>query len=199
MASITHLHVRARSGSSTAGRLSLGLTSFPCLLGRTGRTHLKREGDGATPVGVWQLGMIYFRPDRQQRPGTALPVRASRPVDAWCEDPRDARYNRKITLAPGEGNETFWRNDEAYDVVIPTSHNTRPRVKGAGSAIFFHLTRKGSKVTAGCVAVSGQDMRKILARCTAVTCLVIWPPEGGPPAVLRRSPSQRGPVSPRQR
>ncbi len=128
-----------------------------------------------------------------------MPVSASRPEDAWCEDPHDGRYNQKITLPPGEGSETFWRVDEAYDVVIPTSHNTRPRVKGAGSAIFFHLTRKGSMVTAGCVAVSRQDMRKILARCNAVTCLVIWPPEGGPPAVLRRSRSQRGPASPRPR
>ena len=150
-------------------------------------------------MGIWQLAMVYFRPDRLPRPKSALPVRGSKPEDAWCEDPRDGRYNRKISLPAGEGNETFWRGDEAYDIVIPTSHNTRPRVKGAGSAIFFHLTRKGSKVTAGCVAVSPQDMRKILVRCSAVTCLVIWPPEGGPPAGLRRSQSQRAPVSPPRR
>jgi L,D-peptidoglycan transpeptidase YkuD (ErfK/YbiS/YcfS/YnhG family) len=196
MASITYLHVRARSGSSSAGRLSFGQTTIPCLLGRNGRTHLKREGDGASPVGVWNLGGVYFRADRLPRLVTRLPVRISKPVDAWCEDPRDGRYNRKISLPPGEGNETFWRADEAYDIVIPTNHNARPRVRGAGSAIFFHLTRKGSSVTAGCVAVSVHDMRKILARCSAVTCLVIWPPEGGPPVVLRRSRSQRGPATP---
>lgn len=147
-------------------------------------------------MGVWQLEAAYFRADRMPRPLTGLPVRTSRPVDGWCEDPRDGRYNRKISLPPGEGNETFWRADEAYDIVIPTNHNARPRVRGAGSAIFFHLTRKGSSVTAGCVAVSGHDMRKILARCTAVTCLVIWPPEGGPPVVLRKSRSRHAQALP---
>lgn len=166
---------------------------MPCRLGRTGRSNMKREGDGASPVGVWRLGTVHYRPDRLSRPVTGLAVRPSRATDAWCEDPRDGRYNRKISLAPGEGNETFWRQDEAYDIVIPTSHNSRPRVKGMGSAIFFHLTRQGSRVTAGCVAVACRDMQKLLARCGRITLLVIWPPEGGPPAVLRRSPNRRAP------
>jgi L,D-peptidoglycan transpeptidase YkuD (ErfK/YbiS/YcfS/YnhG family) len=51
-------------------------------------------------------------------------------------------------------------------------------VKGAGSAIFFHLTRKGSNVTAGCVAVSQSDMRKILSLCRKKVKLVVWPGQG---------------------
>ena len=192
MASITYLHVRARSGHSVPGRLTLGQTTFPCLLGRTGRRHFKREGDGATPVGVWMLREVHYRADRLPRPSTGLTVRESRATDAWCEDPRDGRYNRKITLPPGEGNETFWRVDGAYDIVIPTSHNARPRIRGMGSAIFFHLTRPGSNATAGCVALRLRDMQKIIARCGAITCLVVWPPEGGPPAALRRSRSRPG-------
>ena len=151
---------------------------------------MKREGDGASPVGVWQLGIVYFRADRWPRPRTSLAVRASRPSDAWCEDPGEGRYNRKITVEPGTGNENFWRSDEAYDVVIPTNHNTRPRIRGAGSAIFFHLTRAGSRVTAGCIAVARRDMQKILPRCGPVTVLVIWPPEGGRPRGLRKSPTR---------
>ncbi len=190
MANITYLHIRARSGCSTAGRLTVGGTSFPCRLGRTGRRHLKREGDGASPVGIWTLQDVHYRADRGRKPLSGLVSRPSRSTDAWCEDPRDGRYNRKISLPPGEGNETFWRVDEAYDIVIPTSHNTRPRVKGGGSAIFFHLTRKGAEVTAGCIAVSAADMRKILARCGPLTKLVIWPPEGVPPGVLRKLRNQ---------
>jgi L,D-peptidoglycan transpeptidase YkuD (ErfK/YbiS/YcfS/YnhG family) len=72
----------------------------------------------------------------------------------------------------------MWREDEAYDIVFATSHNERPRVQGAGSAIFFHLTRKGSGVTAGCVAVSKSDMRKILALCGRKVLLQIWPGQG---------------------
>ena len=189
MRSITYLHVRARSASSTTGRLTIGQTTVTCRLGRSGRAQRKREGDGASPIGIWQLEQVYFRDGRLPRPRTGLAVRASRKTDAWCEDPADGRYNRKITVRPGEGNENFWRVDGAYDVVIPTRHNSRPRVKGGGSAIFFHLTRAGSTVTAGCIAIARRDMEKILARCGPVTFLVIWPPEGGPPGALRRSPS----------
>ena len=34
-------------------RLHVGHLVFPCLIGRNGRTHSKREGDGKTPVGVF--------------------------------------------------------------------------------------------------------------------------------------------------
>ncbi len=188
--SITHLHVRARSGSSTSGRLQLGDVSFPCRLGRSGRRHLKREGDGGSPVGLWQLQTVYFRAGRQARPRTALAVKVSKPTDAWCENVDDGCYNRKVSMPPGEGNETFWRLDGAYDIVIPTDHNARPRVRGFGSAIFFHLTREESLVTAGCIAVSKLHMRKILARCDARTKLVIWPPEGWPPGGLQKLPTR---------
>lgn len=179
--------------------LILGDTVFACRLGRNGRRHMKREGDGASPVGVWQLGTVHYRSDRGMRPAGGLACTASKATDAWCEDPASGQYNRKIAMPPGEGNETFWRSDEAYDIVIPTDHNSRPRVRSFGSAIFFHLTRAGSKVTAGCIAVAPHDMRKILSRCGPVTLLVIWPTQGGPPAGLQKSLNQHGHVSrPRQ-
>jgi L,D-peptidoglycan transpeptidase YkuD (ErfK/YbiS/YcfS/YnhG family) len=137
-------------------------------------------------VGVWKLGDVYYRPDRCSRPATGLPAKPSRATNAWCEDAADCRYNSLISMPAGKGNETFWREDCAYDVVIPTDHNTRPRVRGFGSAIFFHLARPGSEGTAGCIAVSARDMRKILARCGRNVVLVIWPPEGWPPPVFQK-------------
>jgi L,D-peptidoglycan transpeptidase YkuD (ErfK/YbiS/YcfS/YnhG family) len=170
--------------------LVIGQTAFPCLLGRTGRTHMKREGDGATPIGLWQLQKVYYRADRLMRPRTALTLRASRPTDAWCEDPQDGRYNRLIAMPPGTGEETFWRGDSAYDFVIATDHNTRPRIRGRGSAIFFHLIRPGAAATAGCIAVSRDHMRKILLRCGRRTMLAIWPSAGLPAGACRKSPNR---------
>ena len=34
----------------------------------------------------------------------------------------------------------LWREDQAYDLVIETSHNTNPIIKGKGSAIFVHCS-----------------------------------------------------------
>jgi L,D-peptidoglycan transpeptidase YkuD (ErfK/YbiS/YcfS/YnhG family) len=159
-------------------RLHIGHLVFACVIGRSGRKHLKREGDGASPVGVFALTQGFYRADRGLRPAGHLPLTPMRKSDGWCEVPQSRFYNQHVKLPFRDGHETLWRNDEAYDVVFATNHNTRPRVQGLGSAIFFHLTRQGSNVTAGCVAVSRGDMRKILALCSKTVKLVIWPGQG---------------------
>jgi L,D-peptidoglycan transpeptidase YkuD (ErfK/YbiS/YcfS/YnhG family) len=175
---VTHLHVRARAETQVAGRLHVGALVFACIIGRNGRTHLKREGDGKTPVGTFLLRQGFYRVDRLRNPAAAMGMRVLRRNDGWCEVPGSGFYNRHVRLPFRHGHESMWRGDEAYDVVFATSHNERPRVQGAGSAIFFHLIREGSRVTAGCVAVSKADMRKILSLCGRKVRLVVWPGQG---------------------
>lgn len=159
-------------------RLHVGHLVFPCLIGRTGRTHLKREGDGASPVGVFDLTSGFYRGDRLRQPAAHLGARRMRQSDGWCEVPGSAFYNCHVKLPFRDGHETMWREDGAYDVVFATSHNQRPRVRGFGSAIFFHLTRAGATATAGCVAVSQSDMQKILGLCGRHVKVAIWPGQG---------------------
>jgi L,D-peptidoglycan transpeptidase YkuD (ErfK/YbiS/YcfS/YnhG family) len=47
------------------------------------------------------------------------------------------------------------------------------RSKGRGSAIFFHLARVGLTPTAGCVAISAADMRKLAPRLARHVVMVI--------------------------
>ena len=159
-------------------RLHIGHLVFHCIIGRFGRGRIKREGDGKTPVGVFELRQGFYRSDRGRSPAPQLNVRAMRKNDGWCEVPASSFYNQHVKLPFRDGHETMWREDEAYDVVFATSHNERPRVKGLGSAIFFHLTRQGSNVTAGCVAVSAGDMLKILNLCGRKVRLAVWPGQG---------------------
>ncbi len=175
---VTYLHVRARSENRVEGRLHVGALVFPCIIGRNGRGYRKCEGDGKTPVGRFWLRQGFYRADRLANPAAHLAARCLRPSDGWCEVSGSVFYNRPVKLPFRDGHETMWRDDEAYDVVFSTSHNERPRVKGAGSAIFFHLTREGSGVTAGCVAVSKVDMRKILSLCGRKAILLVWPGQG---------------------
>jgi L,D-peptidoglycan transpeptidase YkuD (ErfK/YbiS/YcfS/YnhG family) len=175
---VTYLHVRARTENLVKARLHIGHLVFPCLIGRTGRRYLKREGDGASPIGVFELTVGFYRSDRVVKAGAHLGIRPMRKSDGWCEVPGSGLYNRHVRLPFRDGHETLWRDDEAYDVVFATSHNARPRVQGRGSAVFFHLTRKGATATAGCVAVSLGDMRKILQLCQTRVKLVIWPGQG---------------------
>lgn len=140
-----------------------GWRHFPCALGRAGVTHLKREGDGATPAGRYRLLFLYYRPDRVPRPKAQLPMRPLRPEDGWCEDPEHGRYNCPVRAPNAAAHETMWREDHLYDIVGVLDWNLKPRIRGRGSAIFLHLARPGYAPTAGCIALTRRDLALLLA------------------------------------
>ena len=167
------LRVLTLSARASKGVLALGELRFPCSLGRSGTSFLKREGDGASPRGSWQLRRVFYRADRLLPPRTGLKPQAMRASDGWCETVGDRNYNRLVKIPYATSHETLARTDHLYDIVIETSHNERPRVQGHGSAVFFHLRRPDGGPTAGCIAVSLRDMRIILRHVGPKTKLVI--------------------------
>ena len=116
---------------------------------------------------------LWWRADRMPRPRTRLPVRRIAPDVAWCEDPRDRRYNRPFRRSANEPGDRLWRDDHLYDLIIEIDHNTRPRVAGRGSAVFLHVTRPDGAPTAGCVAFGARDLRRLLARLGPKTRIYI--------------------------
>ncbi|MFD1697673.1 L,D-transpeptidase family protein [Roseibium aestuarii] len=158
------LEVRATTPGATRGLLTCGEITFACALGRSGLTRFKREGDGATPMGSFELLNAVYRADRGPRPRTELPVERLVPTDGWCDDPRHPRYNRPVDLPFEAGHEKMWRDDRLYDIVVVLNQNMFPAVAGRGSAIFFHVAREGYLPTEGCVAVAPAHMRAILER-----------------------------------
>jgi L,D-peptidoglycan transpeptidase YkuD (ErfK/YbiS/YcfS/YnhG family) len=157
------MKVEARSLAETRGLAVAGPLRFPCAMGRGGRRALKREGDGATPIGVWPMREVFYRADRVARPRTMLPVTPLRPDDGWCDDPRDRNYNRPVRLPYAASHECLWRDDRLYDLIVVLGYNDRPRVRGRGSAIFMHLAAPGFAPTEGCIALREADLRSILA------------------------------------
>ena len=133
-----------------------------CAVGRSGMIRDKREGDGGTPVGVWPLRRVFFRPDQLDAPETKLRVVELSPADGWCDAPGDKNYNRMVKLPYPASAEDMWRHDGIYDIVVELGYNDDPVVPGKGSAIFLHLARPKYDGTAGCVAVALKDMRALL-------------------------------------
>lgn len=140
----------------------MGARALPVALGRTGIKADKREGDDATPRGRFRPLRIWWRADRTIRPRTTLPVRRITGTDAWCEDPADRRYNRPIHA--GATGDRLWRDDHLYDLIVEIDHNTRPRIKGHGSAVFLHVARPGLGPTAGCIAMPLAELKRVVAR-----------------------------------
>jgi L,D-peptidoglycan transpeptidase YkuD (ErfK/YbiS/YcfS/YnhG family) len=171
--SISALYVRAKPGQRSRGWLVAGPLALPVALGRAGIKANKREGDGGTPRGAFKLRRLWWRADRATRPMTHLPVRPIGPADGWCEDPRDRRYNQPIRLAPGAPGDRLKREDRLYDFIVELDHNTRPRVAGRGSAVFVHVARPGFAPTAGCIALEWHALRRLMARLSPNTRIVI--------------------------
>ena len=161
---IRQISVKGRAGAHSAGVIRSGAGLVRCALGRGGRRPLKREGDGATPIGSWPLRDVLYRADRVARPRTALPVRAIRRDDGWCDDPVDRNYNRPVRHPYPASAERLWREDALYDVVVVLGYNERPRARGRGSAIFMHVARPGYAPTEGCIALALPDLLRLVAR-----------------------------------
>jgi L,D-peptidoglycan transpeptidase YkuD (ErfK/YbiS/YcfS/YnhG family) len=146
------------------GWLDLGDRRARCALGPAGVIAAadKREGDGASPAGVWPIRRVLFRPDRGQAPVTRLEVQPIALDDGWCDAPGDPAYNRPVKLPHPASAERMWRDDHLYDIVVVLGHNDDPPTPGMGSAIFLHLAKPDYAPTHGCVAVARADLEHLL-------------------------------------
>lgn len=165
------LAVRARPGRPTQGLLNWNGRVFPCALGRSGIRAIKREGDGATPLGEMRMLSGYFRKGRLLTTKSKLPLKLIRQNDGWCDDPRDRNYNRPVKLPYPKSAECMKRPDRLYDCCIVLDYNIRPRRRGMGSAIFFHIAREGFLPTEGCVAVYPAVMKQLLPHLSRQTVI----------------------------
>lgn len=121
----------------------------------------KREGDGRTPSGRFRLGTAFgYAPSVN----TKMPYRQALSDDLWVDDPGAPDYNRWVrqseTLAASY--EKMKRDDDLYKYGIVIEYNTDPVLPGHGSAIFLHIRAGHNRATAGCVAVSEEDILKLL-------------------------------------
>lgn len=167
------LRLRVRSAGAQRGMLEFGPFRWSCALGRSGIRALKREGDGASPRGSFAVLVAYYRADKFSRLRTGVQLSRIFRYAGWCDAPSDRNYNRPVGLPYCASAERMWRDDDLYNVVLVLDYNIRPRVRGAGSAIFLHIARDSYTPTEGCVAISKRDMRILLTRLRPGTHLVI--------------------------
>lgn len=164
-----------KSGAATAGTLIYRNLHFPAALGKGGLRALKKEGDGATPLGIWALVRVYYRPDRVRRPSTALPVEPLSETHGWCDAPSNRNYNCRVIMPYEASAERLWRDDHLYDVIAVLDYNIRPRVQKRGSAIFLHIARPSFKPTDGCIAMRPEHLIRFLRAATPGTAISAGP------------------------
>ena len=134
---------------------------FKCSIGKKGLKSKKTEGDHCTPIGVFKIGKVYYRPDRIKKIDTMLKTKTIKKNMGWCDDPYNKNYNKEIVLNKKNKGEMLFRKDNAYDILIIVEYNTNKTKPFKGSAIFIHLT-KSYGPTKGCIALRKNDLLILL-------------------------------------
>jgi L,D-peptidoglycan transpeptidase YkuD (ErfK/YbiS/YcfS/YnhG family) len=139
----------------------------------TGSGHLlpaaaRREGDHATPIGVYGIGATMY--GNEPNPG-GLGYSYHRLVcgDWWDEDPYSSQYNHlvhvpcAVTPAFAAWSEALWTETVAYPYFAVIQFNVHPIRAGAdapGAGIFLHSWVGGA--TEGCVALRERQLLDVL-------------------------------------
>ncbi|CUH78088.1 L,D-transpeptidase family protein [Tropicibacter naphthalenivorans] len=144
---------------------------WPCTIGKGGIRTDKREGDGATPVGVHRIVGMLYRADRIARPNVwARPIG---PRDLWSDASGEPDYNHLVRAPYAPSHERLRRADRLYDLVLLTDWNWPNAQAGRGSAIFLHRWRRPGYPTEGCVAFRPDHLRAIAAKIAPGTRLIV--------------------------
>ncbi|MCT4607722.1 MAG: L,D-transpeptidase family protein [Pelagimonas sp.] len=151
--------------------LRFGGQLWPCTIGKGGIANDKREGDGATPVGVHRIAGLLYRPDRMARPTNwAQPIG---PGDLWSDASGQPDYNLQVRAPYAHSHEKLRRADPLYDLVLITDWNWPKAKAGRGSAIFLHRWRRPGFPTEGCIAFRPDHLRQLVKKITPGTRLIV--------------------------
>ncbi len=91
----------------------------------------------------------------------------------WCDDPKSKFYNKLVKLPFKYNYEKLYKTNNTYDIILVLNFNLKPTRKNRGSAIFIHIATKNYKKTAGCIAVSKKNLKKIVEKINKKTIINI--------------------------
>jgi len=172
------MHCYQRKGPTEAWTLVAG--PVPVSIGRTGLAWgrglagspppfagpVKKEGDGKAPAGAFELPAAFGYAPAETARDIHLPYLALTPNVIGVDDPKSRYYNQivdtDLQAKDWDSFETMRRADDLYEWGVLVNHNTSPAQAGAGSCIFMHVWRGEGKPTAGCTAMSKDQMIKLV-------------------------------------
>ena len=141
------------------------LVQFKAIKASVGRNGIankdaKVEGDGKSPNGIFELGRVF---GYDELGPTSLDYTQSTSEDKWIDDAEAEDYNTYVRgNTAAKSFEHLKLNSIDYKYCMVIEYNTKPVIKGKGSAIFFHVADEKYTPTSGCVAIEENDMLNYL-------------------------------------
>lgn len=127
----------------------------------------KLEGDGKSPAGMFALGPAFGFASQEQMNSLKLDYLPLHDQIEAVDDPKSIYYNQIINkndiLIPDWHSSEQMGLQPLYILGLVIHHNFPNPQKGRGSAIFFHLWRNAVSGTAGCTAMSHENLSEILS------------------------------------
>jgi D-alanyl-D-alanine dipeptidase len=152
--------VVGRSGTSWGS----GLHGRGAPAGRAG--PIKREGDGKSPAGVFDLTSA-FGYAKTAPSGSTIGYQQVDTNWKCVDDPRSREYNRVLdarsTTVDWKSAEEMRRGDDAYEWVVEVAHNAS-RTPMDGSCIFLHVWSGPDSSTVGCTAMEEAVLASLIAK-----------------------------------
>lgn len=154
-------------------------TSFPVVVGKnglawgaglnelpsdTGRLLMKVEGDGKSPAGIFALTSAFG--SREKVDFVKFPYLKSVESTECVDDTKSSHYNKivdrfQVGNFDWKSSEKMLEVGEQYDLGVFVEHNSEKQ-KGGGSCIFLHIWKNETTGTAGCTAMSRENIETAL-------------------------------------
>lgn len=159
-----HMHLFERSDTHSVWKKVQEDISVS--LGRNGLVWSKdkKEGDGKSPAGVFQLGAVFGR--NLHLWDLKMPAFELYEDTEAVDDPRSRYYNTivrrsTIPLPDWQSSEKMW-HEPLYALGIVVHHNFPNVASGNGSAIFIHIRNPDAPETSGCTALARTDLERLV-------------------------------------
>jgi D-alanyl-D-alanine dipeptidase/L,D-peptidoglycan transpeptidase YkuD (ErfK/YbiS/YcfS/YnhG family) len=154
-------------------------TSIPVVLGKAGlawgiglhpettNMSLKKvEGDKKSPAGIFSLGNAFgFASYAKMNHLKIEYLHLDESIEA-VDDPQSHHYNHIVSnkeVTPDWHSSEKMSEEPLYAIGLVINHNFPNPEVGAGSAVFFHIWRQKDSGTAGCTAMSQENLTTVLS------------------------------------
>lgn len=131
-------------------------------VGKAGLAQKKREGDLRSPAGLFPIGNAFgYEQEKMKLPYILIDEELE-----CVDDPESKYYNRFVKASEVQkdwkSSEMMLQKDGIYERGLVIEYNTSPVIPHAGSCIFMHKWRFPGHPTAGCTALSEENLKELL-------------------------------------
>lgn len=126
----------------------------------------KIEGDLKSPAGIFSLGYIFGFLPKSQMTHLKMDYLQLNDFMEAVDDPLSGFYNCIVDsreVLPDWKSSEKMRKEPLYEMGLLIHHNLPQPQPGKGSAIFLHKWRTNNMGTAGCTAMSRDDLEQVLS------------------------------------